>query len=322
VRALVVPEYGGPEVLTEADRPVPDPGPGAVRIAVAAAGLHFADVEKRRGDYPDAPEPPFVAGMEAAGRIDAVGPGVDREAGEFVAGFAGGAFAEYALVDADLLVDVPASLSAAEAAGVPVQWITAHNCLHEWGGLAAGERVLVHAAAGGVGSAAVQLAAHAGATVLGTASTAEKLAFARDCGADHAINYEERDVAAAVAEATDGAGVDLVLDGVGGRAFAASVEALADCGRIVAYGMASGRPGTVSTPRLLFSNRSLLGYHLEHGLEHVPDRVATARAPLERLLADGDVRVRIGGRWPLAEAAVAYERLESRASTGKLLVEP
>lgn len=318
MRAAVVSEYGGPIEIER--RPRPEPGPEQVRVEVAAAGLNFADLEAREGDYPRAPEPPFVPGMEVVGRVDAVGEAVDREPGTVVAGFCQGGFAEYALVDARVAMDVPEGLDPAEAAAVPVQWVTAHNALHEWGDLSGGERVLVHAAAGGVGSAAVQLADAADATVLGTASTAEKLAFAREIGLDHGINYEQTSVAEAVADAVGA--VDLVLDGVGGRAFAESVEALADHGRIVTYGMASGRPGTVATPRLVFSNASVVGYHLGHGLETAPERVLSAVDPLRRLLATGAVAVQVDGVYPLAAAAAAYERLQSRESTGKVVVEP
>jgi len=318
VRAAVVREYGG--TVEIAERPVPKPGPEQVRVAVAAAGLNFADVEKRRGDYPRGPEPPFVPGMEVAGRVDAVGRQVDRVPEGVVAGFCRGGFAEYALVEADRLVAVPEGLDATAAAAIPVQWVTAHNCLHEWGGLTGDERVLVHAAAGGVGTAAVQLAAGAGATVLGTASTAEKLSLARSLGADHGVNYETERVADRIADTVGD--VDLVLDGVGGRAFSESVEVLADAGRIVTYGMASGRPGTVATPRLFFSNASVIGYHLGHALETTPERVLRATGPLVDRFEDGTVRVHVDSVHPLTALEDAYDRLRSRESRGKVVVEP
>jgi NADPH2:quinone reductase len=322
MRGVVVTDYGGADVVALTERAKPEPGRGEVRLSVAAAGLNFADIEKRRGNYPNGPTPPFVGGMEVAGRIDAVGEGVDREPGEFVAGFCSGAFAEYAVVDERRLVDVPPTLSATEAAGMPVQWFTAHNCLHEWGDLQTGETVLIHAAAGGVGSAAVQIAAAEDVTVIGTASTAAKLAFARERGADHGINYEDANVVDAVDELTDGRGVDLVLDGVGGSAFGASVEALADCGRILTFGMASGRPGTVATPRLFFSNNAVIGYHLEHGLAHAPERVLAARDHLHRLFESGAASVELDSVWSFEEAGSAYRRLENRESTGKIVLEP
>jgi NADPH2:quinone reductase len=322
VRAAEVTEYGDADVLTVAEVPEPTPGPGQVLVRVEAAGLNFADVEQRRGDYPNAPDPPFVPGIEAVGRIEAVGDGVDREPGERVGAVTDRAFAEAVVADADRLVDLPPDLAPAEAAAVPVQWTAAHNCLHEWGDLAADETVLVHAAAGGVGHAAVQLAAATGATVVGTAGTLEKLAFARDLGADYAVDYESTDAVDTVERELGSRPVDLVLDGVGGGAFAAGVRLLADCGRIVSYGLASGRPGTVATPRLLFANRSVLGYHLLHALDHRPERVRTAHGPVYELLESGGARVRVDARYDLGEVAAAYRRLESRESRGKVVVEP
>ncbi|PSQ38270.1 NADPH:quinone reductase [Halobacteriales archaeon SW_5_70_135] len=319
MRAVVVHEYGGP--FETERRPVPEPGPGQVRVAVTAAGLNFADVEQHRGDYPRGPTPPFVPGMEVAGRVDAVGDAVDDVPDGLVAGFCRGGFAEYAVVEADRLIPVPDRLDATAAAALPVQWVTAHNCLHEWGDLADDECVLVHAAAGGVGSAAVQLASRAGATVVGTASTAGKLALARELGADHGVNYEREDVADRVAALVDG--VDLVLDGVGGRAFSESVAALADGGRIVTYGTASGRPGTVATPRLFFTNASVVGYHLGHALETTPERALRATEPLVDLFADGTVRVHVDSVHPLSASGLdrAYRRLRDRESRGKVVVE-
>jgi NADPH2:quinone reductase len=323
MRAVEVTDHGDSSVLSVVDRDRPTPGAGEVRIEVERAGINFADVEKRRGTYPDAPTPPYVPGIEVAGRIDACGDGVDRAVGERVAAVLDrGGYAEYATAPADALIDVPAGMATDAAAGLPVQFLTAHNALFEWGDLAAGERVLVHAAAGGVGTAAVQLASHAGATVFGTASTDAKLSLAADLGVDHPINYETADVAARIDEITDGVGVDLVLDGVGGDAFYAGLDSLADCGRIVAYGMASGDIPTVATPRLLFENKSVIGYHLGHALEHAPDRVAAGRRALVDRLADGDLRPVIGETYPLDEAPSAHDALASRETTGKLLLEP
>lgn len=323
MRVVEATSHGDPSVLSVAEAPRPDPDGDEVRIAVERAGVNFADVEKRRGRYPDGPEPPYVPGIEVAGRIDAVGGDGARREGERVAAVLdGGGYAEYATAAADALIDIPAGVDPAAAAGVPVQFLTAHNALFEWGGLASGECVLVHAAAGGVGTAAVQLAADAGATVFGTASTAEKLALASDLGVDHPIDYTGADVAAAVGELTDGAGVDLVLDGVGGEAFYAGLDALADCGRIVVYGVASGSIPTVSTPRLLFENRSVHGYHLGHALDHAPGRVRTGLERLVDRFEAGAVEVVVGAEFPLADAAEAHRALEARETTGKVLLSP
>lgn len=322
MRAIQVTEYGGTDVFEHTDVDVPAPDRGEVRIDVAAAGVNFADVEKRRGNYPDSPTPPYVPGMEVAGRVDAPGAGVDREVGERVVAILDrGGYAEAAIAPEDSVFDVPETLDFVDAAGVPVQFLTAHNALHEWGGLTQGDRVLVHAAAGGVGSAAVQLASHAGAEVFGTASQPRKLDLAADLGADHVIDYSDASVADEIASITDGDGVDLVLDGVGGDAFYEGLDALADFGQIVVYGMASGDIPTVSSPRLIFENRSVVGYHLGHALDHRPERVYAAVSEIDALLDRGAVDVVVGETFALEDVAAAHELLESRESTGKVVLE-
>jgi len=322
MRAVRVPELGEPSVCELVERPVPEPGAGELLVEVAAAGVNFADLAKRRGTYPDGPEPPYVPGIEVSGTVTATGPDADRTTGQPVVALPlSGGYAEFVVVDEDYVFDVPTGLDLEAAAGVPVQWLTAHNCLFERGDLGAGECVLVHAAAGGVGSAAVQLAAAADATVFGTASTAEKRAFASDLGAQYTIDYTERDVTAAIEAMTDGAGVDLVLDGVGGEAFEQSLAALAPGGRIVAYGLASGDVPRVSTPRLLFGNHAVLGYHLRPTLDHDRDAIETAIRDLDGRLGVG-LSVEIDRRLPLDEAAAAHRHLAARETKGKVLLVP
>ncbi|WP_135826065.1 quinone oxidoreductase family protein [Halorussus ruber] len=316
-------EFGDSSVLEVTDAEMPDPGPGEVRIEVEAAGVNFADIMQRRGHYVGGPEPAYVPGMEAAGTIDAVGEGVEREEGQRVVAMTGqNAYAEYAVADADSLFEVPESMSFAEAAGFPVQFLTAHAVLHEWGELEAGERVLVHAAAGGVGTAAVQLAAAADAEVFGTASTDEKLALAERLGCDHPINYEQEDFREVIADETGGEGVDLVLDGVGGETFARSLDALSHFGRVVAYGAASGEPGEVDTTRLLFENKSVIGFHLGNALQRDPQRILASVPELQEMLVAGELEVVVGETFPLEDAAEAHEAIENRETTGKVVLEP
>jgi NADPH2:quinone reductase len=339
VNVVRVPEFGDSEVLEVTEREKPDPGPGEVRVAVEAAGVNFADVMQRRGHYPGGPEPTYVPGMEAAGTIDAVGEGVEREVGERVVAITGrGGYADDAIADADSLFGVPESLSLKEAAGFPVQFLTAHSVLHEWGGLKEGdgagtaaepkrasgraERVLVHAAAGGVGTAAVQLASAAGAEVFGTASTDEKLALAERLGCDHPINYEETDFAAEVDSLTDGDGVDLVLDGVGGDTFSRSLDALSHFGRVVAYGAASGEPGRAETTQLLFENKSVIGFHLGQALARNPQRILKAVPELQEMLVGEDLEVIVGETFPLEDAAEAHAAIENRETVGKVVLQP
>lgn len=323
MQAVVATDYGDPSVLESRAVPVPKPGESEVRIEVERAGVNFADIEKRRGTYPEAPTPPYGPGIEVAGRIDETGAGVDRHPGEAVAALVGGGgYAEYAVAPERRLLDIPPSVALGDAAALPVQFLTAHNALFEWGNLRDGERVLVHAAAGGVGTAAVQLAAAAGATVFGTASTDAKLDLATELGATHAINYETADIVDAIDRHTGGDGVDLVLDGVGGDAFYAGLDALGDCGRIVTYGMASGNIPTVAIPRLLFENKSVRGYHLEHALAHATDRVHAGIRGLADRFGAGDIRVVVGDERPLTEAADVHRAIEARETTGKQLLVP
>ncbi|MDY6818177.1 MAG: NADPH:quinone oxidoreductase family protein [Halobacteriales archaeon] len=323
MRVVEVSEYGDPSVMRITQRPRPTPTGNEVRIDVARAGVNFADIEKRRGNYPDGPTPPYVPGIEVSGTIDATGDDVDRQIGEEVTAIIeGGGYAEYAVTTVDRLIEIPVGMDLATAVALPVQFLTAHNTLFEWGSLELGERVLVHAAAGGVGTAAVQLAHQAGATVFGTASTVEKLSVASKLGVTHPIDYTTADVAAVIDDITDGEGVDLVLDGVGGDAFYASVDALADCGRIVVYGMASGNIPTVATPRLFFENQSLLGYHLGHAIEHAPDRVHTGIRTLTDRLETEEYTVEIDREIPLTEVMDAHKALASRDTIGKTVLVP
>lgn len=325
MRAVEVPEHGDSSVLTVTDRPAPEPGPEEVAIDVEAAGVNFADLERRRGTYPDGPSPPFVPGLEVAGRVTDAPPGSDFAVGDRVAALtSGGGYAAKATAPLERTFPIPDALSWAAATALPVQGVTAHNVLHEWGDLAAGERVLIHAGAGGVGSMAVQLADAVGATVFATASTAAKRERVRELGADLAIDYADpdTDVAERVLEHTDGEGVDLVVDGVGGDAFAASLEALAPVGRIVSFGMASGSVPTVATPRLFFANQSVVGYHLEHALEHVPDRVLEAVPSLLEHLETGRLSVVVDRTVPLADVRAAHDALDDRETTGKVVLEP
>lgn len=338
MNSILVQEYGGPDVLTVEERPAPEPGPGEVRIDVRAAGVNFADVEKRRGTYPEGPTPPYYPGIEVAGVVEATGPAADPAAGEstplgtatdelepgdsVAAMVNGGGYSKKAIADAGRTIPVPPEVSWSEAAAIPVQWITAHNVLHEWGGLQSGEWVLVNAAAGGVGTAAVQLAVAADATVLATASTAEKRELARDLGASTTIDYETGDVVDEVERQTGGRGIDLALDGVGGSAFGDAVEALAPGGRVVTYGMASGSVPTVATPRLFFENKSVIGYHLEEALGRTPARVLEAVDSVVDRIATDTAEVVVGETFPLENVTTAHRDLQTRESIGKLVLIP
>jgi NADPH2:quinone reductase len=323
MKAIEVQAFGTSDELEVIERETPEPGEGQIRIEVEAAGINFADIMQRRGQYEGGPEPTYVPGMEAAGTIDAVGEGVGLDEGDRVVAMTnGGAYAEYAIADPQSLFPIPDGMSFEEAAGFPVQFLTAHGCLFEWGGLGEDERVLIHAAAGGVGTAAVQLASRAGAEVFGTASTEEKLDLAERLGCDHPVQYTEEDFVDRVDEITDGEGVDLVLDGVGGETFSESLDAIPQFGRIVAYGAASGRPGEVDTATLLFGNKSVIGYHLGRAVVEDPNRVLKAVPDLQEGLQTGELEVVVGEEFALEDAAEAHQFIEDRGSTGKVVLKP
>jgi NADPH2:quinone reductase len=322
MRAIEVPKYGSSDVLEIVERELPTPGSGEVVLESYAIGVNFADIKRRRGVSGRAPDPPFVPGLEAAGVVTAVGDGVEYAVGDRVVALVGaGAYAESVLADTDSLLDIPDSMSFKEAAGFPVQFITAHNCLHEWGRLESDESVLIHAAAGGVGTAALQLANEAGAEVFATASTSEKLKYASRLGADHGINYTTNDVASEINRLTED-GIDLVLDGVGGDAFEAGQTALSPFGRIVTIGTASGTEGTPDLDHLRVQNASILGYHIGEAIDQDPDKIHSAVDQLNELLADGRIEIVIGETFALEDAANAHNLVENRESTGKVLLTP
>lgn len=315
MKAICVTEYGDPDVLEVVEVETPSPGEGEIRVDVRAAGVNFADIEKRQGNYPDGPLPPYRPGMEIAGVVEATGAGVDLSVGDRVAALVSrGGYAEHAIAPTDAVISIPETLPFPEAAALPVQYLTAHNTLFEWGALEAGERVLVTAAAGGVGTAAVQLADAAGTTVVAVASTEEKRTLARQLGAARVIDYD--------AIETEENRIDLALDGVGGQVFTNAVKTLSPGGRVITFGMASGRVPTVATPRLFFQNRSVIGYHLMEALHRNPDKVLGAVPSLFELISSGTVEIIVDEMAPLSEAVRVHERLQCRESRGKLVLVP
>lgn len=320
MRAVRVHETGGPEVLRLDEIEKPEPGEGEARVRVAAAGVNYIDTYHRAGAYPLAL--PFVPGVEAAGTVDAVGPGVDDLAeGDRVA-FAGspGAYAEAVVVPADRLVRLPDEVEFETAAALMLQGMTAHYLATSTFPLEPGHRALVHAAAGGVGLLLTQIAKLRGATVFGTVSTAEKAELATSAGADEVIRYTEADFADEIERLTEGSGVDVVFDSVGADTFDASLRCLRPRGMLVLFGQSSGAVAPFDLQRLaaggsLFTTRPTLAHYVAE------------RAELERRAGDvlglagaGDLQVRIGERHALADAATAHQRLEARLTTGKVLL--
>lgn len=320
MRAIVIEEQGGPEVLRLSERPDPVPGPGEVLIDVQARGVNFIDIYQRSGLY-DVPLP-FVPGMEAAGVVAAVGEGVtDLSVGGRVGwAMAPGAYADRAVVKASQVVPVPEQVSAEQAAALLLQGMTAHYLVHSVYPVAEGDTVLVHAAAGGTGLLITQLAKERGARVIGTVSTEAKERIAREAGVDEVVRYTETPVAKAVRELTDGRGVAAVYDGVGRDTFDASLDSLRPRGVLALFGQSSGAVAPVDPQRLNSAGSVYLTRpSLAHFTADREELLGRARE-LFALVGSGRLDVRVGGRYPLEEAGRAQNELASRRTTGKLLL--
>ncbi|CAG6394574.1 NADPH:quinone oxidoreductase family protein [Streptomyces cocklensis] len=327
MKAWRVHHNGEPREAMRLDEvPTPVPGAGEVLLRVRAAGVNFPDAMLCRGEYQIRPPLPFTPGVEMCGEVAALGPGVTGlDAGARVispAALPGGAFAEYAVVPAAGVLPAPEALDDAEAAVLHIGYQTGWFGLHRRAALRPGETLLVHAAAGGVGSAAVQLGKAAGATVIGVVGGPEKAKAARELGADVVVDRHAEDFVAVVKEATGGRGADVVYDPVGGDAYTRSTKCIAFEGRIVVVGFAGG---TVPAPGLnhaLVKNYSILGLHWGLYAAREPDAVRRAHAELTRLAASGAVRPLVSARLPLADAASAVQRVSDGLTTGRLALLP
>lgn len=318
--AIVVQQSGGPEVLTLASADRPEPGPGQLLVKVAAAGVNFIETYQRSGAY--AVEHPFTPGAEAAGTVETLGPDTAGfEVGDRVAFAEGkGTYAEYALVDADRALPVPDGVDLETAAALPLQGMTAHYLINSTFPVRQEHTVLVHAGAGGVGLLLIQLLKAKGARVITTVSTAEKEDLARSAGADEVLRYEG--FADAVRTLTDGTGVDVVFDGVGKETFDQSLRSLRVRGTLVLYGAASGAVPPLDLQRLnsggsLFVTRPTLVHYLL-----APEERRWRSEELFGAVVAGQLDVRIGARYALADAAQAHEDLQGRRTTGKVLLIP
>jgi NADPH:quinone reductase len=314
MRAIQVSRFGGPEVLEVVDLPAPVPRGDQLRVDVSTAGINYADTHQTSDDYLAPQHVPFVPGAEVVGRTD--------DGRRVVALLGKGGYAEQALVSPATTFSLPDEVDDTTALALVVQGTTAWHLLRTSARFAPGESVVVHAAAGGVGTLAVQLAKELGASrVIATGSTAEKRDLARDLGADAALDPDTDDLAAALTDANAGQPVDVVLEMVGGRVFDASLAALAPMGRLVTYGMASRTPPTpVNIGHLMATSRAVIGFWLVHALR-LPGGLRPAVEELLDLHATGRLRVLDGGRYPLADARRAHEDLRARRTTGKLTLD-
>ena len=317
MRAVQLDRFGGTPAMV--DIPAPEPGPGQIRLRIAACGLNFADLLMLKGQYQDTPETPFTMGMEVSGVVEALGPGVTAPAlGTRVAVFAGhGGLAEAGVFEASRAVPIPDAMPFDEAAGFLVAYGTSHLALAHRAGLKQGERLLVLGAAGGVGLTAVELGAVMGAEVIAVARGAEKLEVARRAGARHLIDSETADIRAEV-KALGGA--DVVYDAVGGAAFDAALRATRPEGRILTIGFASGEVPQIPANILLVKNISVMGLYWGGYLSFAPEVLTESLSQVMDLYAAGQVHPHISARFPLERTSEALEMLRSRKSTGKVVV--
>jgi NADPH:quinone reductase-like Zn-dependent oxidoreductase len=343
MRAVVLTGTGGPEVLRVQERPDPAVGPGQVRIAVRAAGINFADTMARVGLYPDAPKPPCVLGYEVAGEVESVGEGVEGfSVGDRVmAGTKFGGQAELVSVPEAQLVPLPARLSFEQGAAFPVNYGTAYAALILMGGLRAGDRVLIHAAAGGVGIAASQIARNVGAEVFGTASASKHEAI-RAQGVQHAIDYREQDFEAEVMRLTGGEGIDLAIDALGPASFRKDYRLLRPGGRLVMFGLSEASTGgarnlaatlrsLVSMPlatmpwwkslNLMNENKGVFGLNMLSWWEREGD-LDRVTEPLLADLEAGRLDPVVAEAFPFEKAGEAHEFIAQRRNVGKVVLLP
>ncbi|HXP99510.1 MAG TPA: NADPH:quinone oxidoreductase family protein [Solirubrobacteraceae bacterium] len=323
MRAIQIAEFGGPEVMKLVELPVPEPGPEDVLIRVTRAGVNFADTHTRTNSYVRKAELPLVPGGEVAGVVLAAPTGSPlRECQRVIALTGSGGYAEYALAPAAHAFPIPDDLSDDTALAILIQGLTAWHLYRTAGRVADGESVVVHSAAGGVGSLAVQLGHPLGAgRLIAVASSEQKRELALKLGADVAIDSEPEGLTERLVEANQGREVDVVFDMAGGEAFERSYRALAHFGRIVVCGIASQEPNEVRTGSLLRHSRSAVGFYLFHCLEH-PSMVADALSDLFARAARGELRALVGATYPLGNAPQSHIDLRERRTTGKLLLDP
>lgn len=322
MKAVRVHRYGGPEVLTNDDIPVPDPKAGEARIKIDAIGVNFIDIYQRSGLYPL--QTPFTLGSEAAGVVEAVGEDVTEvKKGDRVAyAMVPGSYAEYAIVPAWRLAPVPAAIDTKSAAAIMLQGMTAHYLTHSTYALKNGETALIHAAAGGVGLLLVQIAKMIGAKVIGTVSTEQKAKLAKQAGADEAILYSHTDFLTEVKKLTGGKGVHVVYDSVGATTFEKSLDCLRPRGYLVLFGQSSGpvppfEPGKLATKGSLFLTRPSLAHYTLNRAE-----LLQRSGDLFNWIAAGKLKLRVENVYSMTEAAEAHRQLEGRKTTGKVVLFP
>ncbi|WP_054635207.1 quinone oxidoreductase [Thalassobacillus sp. C254] len=327
MKAVQLEKFGGPDVLRLVDLERPSPKENEVLIEIKAIGVNYADTARREGQYVVDTPLPYVPGSEVAGIIVETGTGVKRfQAGDRVVTLLGGrratGYAEYTVADERALIPLPENLDEQTAASIPLQGLSAYHVLKTMGRMEKGETVLVHAAAGGVGIFAVQLARIFGAgKIIGTASTEQKRQFAKELGADHTIDYTNELWEEEIMEITKGKGVDVALEMAGGRVFNQTLNCLAPFGRLVIYGVASGEQSRFYPSSLMEKNQSVIGFFLPQIMSK-PHLLESSLKDIFTYIQKGEIKLKIGGVFPLEEAADVHRKLQGRETSGKLILVP
>ncbi len=321
MKAVRLNEFGGLDVLKIEDVAEPNLRPHQVMIKVDAAGVNYADILRRSGNYPG-PDLPSSMGLEAAGTVTEVGSEVSGiSVGQKVMGMGPGSQAEYVAMNGNFVFPYPDTLDPVEAGGMPIVFLTSYHLLKTRGRLQPGHTVLVQAGASGVGTVAIQLAKAWGAKVITTASTEEKLELCRTLGADVTINYTETDFEAAVNEETGGAGVELVLDAVGGPVLEKSVRCIAFDGRLVSYGNASQTPANLASTDLTSNNRTFIGFSMGRSPRGSLDHKG-AMAELFPMIAEGKAKLIVDQVLSMYDVGQAHQHLANRGTLGKVILTP
>lgn len=317
-------KYGGPEVLRYIEETRPEPADNEVLVEVKAIGVNYADTARREGKYVVPTPLPYVPGSEVAGVIAEVGSSVTKfKTGMRVSALIeSGAYAEFVAVDENMLIPVPDAVEFEQAVALPLQGLSAYHILTTMGRIEEGETVLIHAAAGGVGAIAVQLAKLFGAgKIIATASSDEKLEHAKAMGATHLVDYTKDNWVEEVKGITEGKGVDLALEMVGGEVFNQTLKCLAPFGRLVIFGAASGEQAQMHPGQLMRKNQSVIGFFLPQ-IMRKPELFQKSFEELLGYMASGKLKLTIGGSYPLADAAEVHKLLQSRKTIGKLVLNP